>query len=82
MASASQVAIAAPVVPHPKPKMRRGSSMMLVIRPIPLIEKGILLLPAALNVPVKAVDRNTNGNAVDMMRRYSTAMSSMCGCNS
>ena len=44
MASASQVAIAAPVVPHPKPKMRRGSSMMLVIRPIPLIEKGILRL--------------------------------------
>ena len=82
MASASQVAIAQTGSSPSKPKMRRGSSMMLVIRPIPLIEKGILLLPAALNVPVKAVDRNTNGNAVDMMRRYSTAMSSMCGCNS
>ena len=42
---------------------------MLMTRPIPLMVNGILLLPAALKIPVKAADMNTNGKAVATMRR-------------
>ena len=68
VASASQVAIAAPVVPQLKPKIKIGSSIIFVISPIPLMEKGILLRPAALNIPVKAADKKTNGKAVAIIR--------------
>ena len=74
VASASQVAIAAPVVPQLKPKIKIGSSIIFVISPIPLMEKGILLRPAALNIPVKAADKKTNGKAVAIIRRYSPAI--------
>ena len=72
VASASQVAIAAPVVPQLKPKIKIGSSIIFVISPIPLLEKGIMLRPAALNIPVKAAD--TNVKAVAIIRIYYTAI--------
>ena len=42
---------------------------MLMAKPIPLMVKGILLRPDALKMPVAAADMNTNGKAVDTMRR-------------
>lgn len=48
IASAIQVAYAAPLVPSPKPNIKSGSRMMFSINPVPLIKNGTLLRPAAL----------------------------------
>ena len=51
------VAIAAPATPRtgngPQPKIKTGSKIILMTRPITLETKGVLLSPQAVKIPVK-----------------------------
>ena len=68
-ACAIQVAQAAPSVFQSKTKINKGSRIMLITNPMPLIVNGILLRPLALKMPVKAADMKTKGKAVETILR-------------